>query len=99
MSVSALAIGTASRFVAQIADPTADAPAGLKAKVDLVLGIVKYGSLAAVLGLLLASGMISLAGDRGYGGGMSPGLKSTVQTAVVALVLIGSAAQLVDFLS
>ena len=62
MSVSAMAIGTASRFVAQIADPKADAPADLKAKVDLVLGLVKWGSLIAVLGLLLASGMIALAG-------------------------------------
>jgi hypothetical protein len=99
MSMTAMAIGATSQFVAQVSDPTADAPAGLKAKTDLVLGLVKWGSLIAVLGLLLASGMIALAGDRGYGGGMSPELKSSVMKGVIALVIVGSAAQIVTFVA
>ena len=99
MSVTEMAIGATSRFVDQISDPDAQAPAGLQAKTDLVLGLVKWGSLIAVLGLLLASGMIALAGDRGYGGGMSPELKSTMMKAVVALVIVASAAQIVNFVA
>ena len=89
----------AAGFVAAVPDPPAQAPAELKAKTATVLGMVKWGSLVAVLGLLLAAGMISLAGDRGYGGGMSPELKSSVMKAVVALVIVGSAAQIVTFVS
>jgi hypothetical protein len=43
--------------------------------------------------------MISLAGDRGHGGGMSPELKSSVMKGVIALVIVGSAAQIVTFVS
>ncbi|HWL44557.1 MAG TPA: hypothetical protein VNQ73_16575 [Ilumatobacter sp.] len=85
--------------LAQVTDPPANAPAGLKAKTQVVLGMVKWGSLMAVLGLLLAAGMISLAGDRGYGGGMSPELKGSVMKGVIALVIVGSAAQIVTFVS
>lgn len=85
--------------LAQVTDPPASAPAGLQAKANVVLGMVKWGSLMAVLGLLLAAGMISLAGDRGYGGGMSPELKSSVMKGVIALVIVGSAAQIVTFVS
>jgi hypothetical protein len=84
---------------AAVPDPPAQAPEQLQAKTATVLGMVKWASLVAVLGLLLAAGMISLAGDRGYGGGMSPELKSSVMKAVVALVIVGSAAQIVTFVS
>lgn len=99
MSHSAMAMGAAANFVAQVSDPDAQAPADLQARTDLVLGLVKWGSLIAVLGLLLASGMIALAGDRGYGGGMSPELKSSVMKGVIALVIVASAAQIVTFVS
>ena len=98
MSMSASVIAAVAA-VAQIADPVADAPEGLQTKTNVVLGLIKWGSLVAVLGLLLASGMVALAGDRGYGGGMSPELKSSVMKGVIALVIVGSAAQLVTFVS
>ena len=98
MSVVATAIGATADFVMQVSDPDAQAPAGLKAKTDLVLGLIKWASLVAVLGLLLASGMIALAGDRGYGGGMSPELKSSVMKGVIALVIVASASQIVTFI-
>src|SRR5215210_1494749 len=82
-----------------VSDPDARAPAMLQDKADVVLGLVKWGSLMAVLGLLLASGMIALAGDRGYGGGMSPELKSTMRKGVVALVIIASASPIVTFVA
>jgi hypothetical protein len=99
MSVLATAIGVTAEFVAQVSDPDPQAPAGLQAKTDIVLGLVKWGSLIAVLGLLLASGMIALAGDRGYGGGMSPELKSAVMKGVIALVIVASASQIVTFVA
>lgn len=82
-----------------ITDPGAAAPAALQEKASIVLSMVKWGSLISVLGLLLAAGMISLAGDRGHGGGMSPELKSTVMKGVVALVIVASAAQIVTFVA
>lgn len=99
MSVTAMAVGATARFFAQVSDPDAEAPVGLQEKADTVLGLVKWGSLIAVLGLLLASGMVALAGDRGYGGGMSPELKSSVMKGVIALVIVASAAQIVTFVS
>ena len=76
MSLVAMSMNAGQRLavsaVLAVTDPDATAPAELQAKTNLVLGMVKWGSLMAVLGLFLAAGMISLAGDRGYGGGMSP---------------------------
>jgi hypothetical protein len=43
--------------------------------------------------------MIALAGDRGYGGGMSPELKSSVMKGVIALVIVASASQIVTFVA
>ncbi len=99
MSVLSTAIGVTGPLLAQVSDPDAQAPAGLEAKSDIVLGLVKWGLLVAVLGLLLASGMIALAGDRGYGGGMSPELKSSVMKGVIALVIVASASQIVTFVA
>lgn len=99
MSMLGTSLEVAQSFIGQIADPDANAPAELQAKTNTVLGLVKWGSLMAVLGLLLAAGMISLAGDRGYGGGMSPELKGSVMKGVVALVIVASAAQIVTFVS
>lgn len=99
MSMLASSVESVQSLIAQIPDPTPSAPAALQAKTTLVLGMVKWGSLMAILGLLLAAGMISLAGDRGHGGGMSPELKSTVMKGVVALVIVASASQIVTFVS
>ena len=100
MSIVVTAIGATADFVMQVVpDPAPAAPAGLRAKTDLVLGLIKWASLIAVLGLLLASGMIALAGDRGYGGGMSPELKSSVMKGVIALVIVASASQIVTFVA
>ena len=99
MSVLVSMLGFVDHLVAGVSDPTAQAPAELKAKTDVVLGLIKWASLIAVLGLLLASGMISLAGDRGHGGGMSPELKSSVTKGVIALVIVASASQIVTFVS
>ena len=99
MSGLVSAIGVTADFISQVTDPPASAPAELKAKTNVVLGLIKWGSLIGVLGLLLASGLVVLGGDRGYGSGMSPELKSSVMKAVVALVIVGAAAQIVNFVS
>ena len=99
MTIVASTFAMGLSLVAQVTDPDAAAPAGLQDKTNVVLGLVKWGSLMAVLGLLLAAGMIALAGDRGYGGGMSPELKSSVMKGVIALVIVASASQIVTFVS
>lgn len=53
-------------------DPNPDAPAKVKEKVDIVLGFIKWASLVAVVGGLLAFGMLTAAAERGgYGSGAS----------------------------
>lgn len=99
MSVLVRTFSAAADLVMTVGDPDAAAPAELKAKTDIVLGLIKWGSLVAVLGLLLASGMVSLAGDRGHGGGMSPELKSSVMKGVIALVIVAAASQIVNFVA
>ena len=99
MSGLVSAVSVTAQFVSDVADPTASAPAGLVDKVNIVLGLIKWVSLAAVLGLLLAAGGVAVAGDRGHGAGLSPELKSTVLKAVAALVIVGSAAQIVNFVA
>lgn len=88
---------TAWNLIAQVADPPAAAPAGLNAKAQLVLGLIKWGSLVAVMGVLLAMGAFAWAGDRGHGGGVSPEMKSRGISAVVALVIVSSAATIINF--
>jgi hypothetical protein len=99
MSGLVSAIGVTTDFISKVSDPTASAPPWLKAKAVLVLDVIKWASLIGVLGLLVASSMIVLAGNRGYGGGMSPELKSRMINAVTALVIVGFAAQIVHSLS
>lgn len=102
-AVGQIALGSvqrvSARYVSVVTDPDAAAPADLQAQANTVLGMVKWGSLMAVLGILLAMGMISLAADRGHGGGISPEMKSKGMTAVVALVIVGSASAIVNFLA
>lgn len=81
-----------------VSDPKAVAPPGLQATVSTVLGFVKWASITAVLGLLLSAGVVALAADHGRGGGLSSEMKSLVGRAVVALIIIGSGAQVVNFL-
>ncbi len=96
--LSSVAVEVAN-LVGAVTDPDANAPAELKERVETALGLIKWGSLMAVLGILLASGGMVVAGDRGYGGGISPELKSKLMGSGVALVIIGSAAAIVDFLA
>lgn len=90
-------LGALSALPAQVSDPAASAPADLDAKAQLVLGIVKWASLMAVLGVLLGMGAIAFAADRGHGAGVSPEMKSKGMTAVIALVVVASAASIVNF--
>lgn len=53
-------------------DPNPDAPQAVKERVNTVLGFIKWGSLVAVVGGLLAFGMLTAAAERGgYGSGAS----------------------------
>jgi hypothetical protein len=87
------------RLSGDIPDPAPSAPPALAAKVAAVLGIVKWTSLMAVLAVLLGTGVVLLAAERGHGAGLSPRLRSTIGSALVVLVVVGTASQLVSFLS
>ena len=65
----------------------------------LVLGLVKWGSLIAVLGLLLASGMIALGRRPWLRRRHVPGAEVVGDEGRVALVIVASAAQIVNFVS
>lgn len=78
-------------------DPTMGAPEGLNTAAKTVLGFVKWASLMCVLALLLSAGVVALAADRGHGQGLSPELKGLVGRAIVGLLIVGSAAQIVNF--
>ena len=82
-----------------IPDPAPSAPAGVADKVNTVLSLVKWASLMASLAVLLGSGALLFAGERGHGGGMSPQLKSTIGSVLVVLIIVGSASQLVQWMS
>ena len=84
---------------AQIADPVATPPPGIEAKVSLVLGMIKWSSLISVVGVLLAMGWLVWSGDRGHGAGLSPEMKGTMSRAVLALVIIGGATGIVQFVT
>ena len=100
MSVLATIVHHAPALVEGVfTDPTADAPEALKTKVNTALGLVKWASIIAIGAVLLASGLMVWAGDRGYGGGLSPELKSKLMSAMIALVIVGSASQIVNFLA
>lgn len=100
MSLVSTVVVEAYSFVAQtIPNPPANAPTELRNKVNTALGLIKWASLMAVLAILLAAGTMVVAGDRGFGGGISPELKSKMIAAGIALVIIGSASQIVTFLS
>ena len=66
---------------------------------NTVLGLAKWVSLMSALGVLLGAGMLLFAAERGHGSGLSPQLKSTLGGVAVVLVIVGSAAQIVEFLS
>ena len=86
-------------LLSSIPDPAPSAPAEVAAKVTTVLGLVKWTSLMAALAVLLGSGALLFAAERGHGGGMSPQLKSTLGSVLVVLIVVGSASQLVQWLS
>ena len=86
-------------FPAQIADPAPTPPPGVEAKVNLVLGMIKWSSLISVVGVLLAMGWLVWSGDRGHGAGLSPEMKGTMSRAVLTLVIIGGATGIVQFVS
>jgi hypothetical protein len=86
-------------LLASIPDPPPSAPAAMQAKVATALGLVKWVSLMAALGVLLGAGALLFAAERGHGSGLSPQLKSTLGAVCVVLIIVGSAAQLVEFMS
>ena len=85
--------------IAGVPDPAPSAPAGLAAKATVALALIKWGSLIVAAAVLMGAGMMVLAGDHGRGAGLSPEMKKNVGNVVVALILVGAAAGIVDFFS
>ena len=82
-----------------IPDPAPQAPPGLDAKVSTVLGMIKWTSLISIVGVLLAAGWLVWSGDHGRGGGLSPEMKGALSRAVIALLIVGGASGIVQFVS
>jgi len=78
-------------------DPTPDAPAEVKARVNTLLGFIKWGSLTAVVGGLLAFGMLTAAAERGgYGSGAAE-MKERFGKLLVGGVVTVSAVSIASF--
>ena len=90
---------TALDFVQQaIPDPAPSAPADFADKAATAIAWVKWGSLAVIMAVLSGAGFMILAENRG-GSGMSPEMKGRLGTVIVALIIVGSAAQIITFMS
>lgn len=91
---------TAIDLVAQnIPDPSPSAPAEFAAKVSTAIAWAKWGSLAVVMLVLSGAGFLLFAESRGAGSGISPDLKSKLGSVVIVLIIVGSAAQIITFMS
>jgi len=82
-----------------IPNPSPSAPAEFAAKVSTAISWAKWASLAIVMAVLSGSGVLLFAESRGAGAGISPELKSKLGAVVVVLIIVGSAAQIITFLS
>ena len=81
-----------------IPDPAPSAPAEFAAKASTAISWVKWGSLAVVMAVLSGAGFLILSENRG-GSGMSGEMKSKLGQVVVVLIVVGSAAQIIQFMS
>ena len=87
-------------FLGQVVpDPAPSAPAEFAAKVSTAISWAKWASLAIVMLVLSGSGGLLFAESRGMGSGISPELKSKLGAVVVVLIIVGSAAQIIQFMS
>jgi hypothetical protein len=91
---------TVADVVAQaIPDPAPSAPGRFVEKWSLVIAVVKWISLGIAMVVLSGSGAFLFAESRGMGSGVSPELKSKLGQVVLVLVIVGSAAQIIQFFS
>jgi hypothetical protein len=87
-------------LVAQaIPNPPPAAPGDLASKAATAIGLVKWISIISALAVLAGAGTLLFAGERGYGGGISPDLKSKLGSVVVVLLIVGASTQIVQFLA
>jgi hypothetical protein len=82
-----------------IPNPSPSAPAAFADKVSTAISWAKWASLAIVMAVLSGSGAMLFAESRGAGSGISPELKSKLGAVVVVLIIVGSASQIITFLS
>jgi len=91
---------TAIEFLEQaIPDPAPSAPGAFAEKVATAIAWAKWGSLAVVMLVLSGAGFLLFAESRGAGSGISPDLKSKLGSVVIVLIIVGSAAQIITFMS
>lgn len=78
-------------------DPVPDAPAEVKARANTLLGFIKWGSLIAVVGGLLAFGMLTAAAERGGYGSGAADMKERFGKLLVGGVVTVSAVSIASF--
>lgn len=81
-----------------IPDPAPSAPAEFAAKFGTVISFVKWVSLGVVMAVLSGAGLMILGENRG-GSGISPEMKGRMGAVIVVLVVVGSGAQIIAFMS
>ncbi|MBU2698558.1 hypothetical protein [Pimelobacter sp. 30-1] len=95
LAVLAVAGVPVAAFAGPVPDPKPQAPSGLQDKVDLLLGLLKWGGIAAVVaGFIIAGIMLALGNGSGHGG--REGQDRLWKVAAGAIV-IGAASSIAGF--
>jgi hypothetical protein len=99
MEESPMLMHTLDLVAQAIPNPPPAAPADLSSKAATAIGLVKWISIISALAVLAGAGTLLFAGEKGYGGGISPDLKSKLGSVVVVLLIVGASTQIVQFLA
>lgn len=96
MAMAMVLLPAVEALAADVPNPPADAPNEVKAKLNVVIGFMKYGGMIAILiGVLLAVYILAIGGQRGSGG--RDGVEKLGYVAAAA-ILLGSSSAVVGFL-
>lgn len=82
-----------------VPEVAAKAPPGVGEKATPILEAIKWGSVMLVFALLLGTGAVVVGGNNGFGGGVSSKMKQHIGGAIGGLVIVASAAQLVNWIA
>ena len=97
--MSNVLLRVSTRLVAVIPNPAPSAPDAVKLKINIVLGFIKYLSLASAVGALLGFGMLVWASERGGMGSGASDMKERFGKVLLTVIVVLTATSIVSFVS